>query len=269
MHAHLRWGNAQRARDLFGILRHLDRRPDVQHFAPRVPARDDAERLDRYGGAAAPCDAEFQPPGAIREMLVDLAPHERLVEQDVAAVAGVHGWARTFVRLLAVDHERQWLVVDLDGFGSVLRECACVGSNGGDPFAHVARLSNSERVAAHVRCVEPVHHRLDGFGELIAGQHVVHAGHGEGGRCVDRRDLRRRVLRRHQRDMQRAVQLDVGDVLALAGHEAPVLAHPSRLADVAKIRGGHRGLPMPSPHWGGVGHEFHGCPPDANGTAAR
>ena len=57
VHAHLVHGQAQGARDLVGELGHLDRRPHVQHLAPRVPARHHAEGLDRHRGAAPPFDA--------------------------------------------------------------------------------------------------------------------------------------------------------------------------------------------------------------------
>ena len=57
MHAHRRSSAAQRARDLVGIFRHLDRGPDVEDLAPGVPARRHAEGLDRHRRAAAPFDA--------------------------------------------------------------------------------------------------------------------------------------------------------------------------------------------------------------------
>ena len=87
MHAHAIGGNPQRARDLVGILRHLDRRPDVEHLAPRIPRCRDAKRLDRHGGIAAPGDAERQMARAFGEMFFDLAPDKGPVQQHVGAVA--------------------------------------------------------------------------------------------------------------------------------------------------------------------------------------
>ena len=106
MHAHAVERHAQGARDLVGELGHLDRGPHVQHLAPRVPARHHAEGLDRHGGAAAPLHAIGQLVRRRGEGLVDVAPHEALVEQHVGAVVGMHRRAVRPVGGLAVEQER-------------------------------------------------------------------------------------------------------------------------------------------------------------------
>ena len=108
---------------------------------------DDAEGLDRNGGAAAPGDAERQMPRALGEMLFDLAPDEGAVEQHVGAVRRMHRRAVRLQRLFGVDHEGQRLVVDLDLFGGVFGQRAAVGDHGRDPFAGIARLPDRERMA--------------------------------------------------------------------------------------------------------------------------
>ena len=124
MHAHRGGRNFQRHADLVGIARHLDRGIDVEHFAPRVPARHHAEGLDRHGRRAAPFHPQHELARAGGEILVDLAPDESLVEQHIGAVRLVHQRRPVFERLFGVEHEGQRLVVDLDGFGRVFGQRA-------------------------------------------------------------------------------------------------------------------------------------------------
>ena len=138
VHAHRRHRQLQRHRGLVGIFRHLDRGPDVEDLAPGIPARRDAESLDRHGRAAAPFHAVLERVRARGEILLDLAPDEGAVEQHVGAVRLVHQRAAG-VGLLGVEHERQRLVFDRDRFGGVLGERAAVGHHRRDPFAGVAR----------------------------------------------------------------------------------------------------------------------------------
>ena len=122
VHPHRRHRQLQRHRGLVGILRHLDRGPDVEDLAPRVPACRDAEGLDRHRRAAAPFDGVAELVRARGEILLDLAPHEGAVEQHVRAVRRMHQHAAGLVGLLAVEHERQRLVFDRDQLGRVLRQ---------------------------------------------------------------------------------------------------------------------------------------------------
>ena len=119
VHAHRRHRNFQRHRGLVGIFRHLDRGPDVEDFAPRVPACGHAEGLDRHGRAAAPFDAMLERVRARGEILLDLAPDEGAVEQHVRAMCLVHQRAAG-VGLVGIEHERQRLVFDDDRLGRVL-----------------------------------------------------------------------------------------------------------------------------------------------------
>ena len=93
-------------------------------------------------------------------MLLDLAPHEGAVEQHVGAVLGMHRRAAGRERLLAVEHERQRLVLDRDQLGGVLGERAGVGDHRRDPFARIARDLDRERMARHVRRIEAGQQRL-------------------------------------------------------------------------------------------------------------
>ena len=155
VHAHAVERHAQGARDLVGELGHLDGGPHVQHLAPRVPARHHAEGLDRHGGAAAPLHAIGELVRRGGEGLVDVAPHEALVEQHVGAVGGMHGRAVRPVGGLAVEQERQRFVVDADLLARVLGQRAAVGHHGDDPLAGIARAvrrqADSASPAAHRR----------------------------------------------------------------------------------------------------------------------
>ncbi len=234
MHAHAVGGNSQRARDLVGIFRHLDRGPDVEHVAPGIPGRHDAEGLDRNGGTAAPGDAERQMPRALGEMLFDLAPHEGAVEQHVGAVRGMHRRAVRLQRLFRVDHEGQRLIVDDDFFGGVLGQRAAVGDHGHHPFAGIARLPDRERMALDHGRIEPVHQRIGRGREFVAGQHIMHARHRQRRRGIDRDDARGRMLRGQHRHMQHALERDVGDVMAVARDETAILANPAIGRDEAE-----------------------------------
>ena len=181
---------------------------------------------------------------AFGEMLFDLAPDKGAVEQHVGAVRGMNRRAVRHQRLFRIDHERQRLVAHPDFFGGVLGQRAAVGDHGDDPFAGIAGLSDRERMALHLRRIEPVHQRIGRRGEFIAGQHIMHAGHRQRRRRIDRDDARGRMLRRQDRDMQHALERDIGDEMARAGDEAAVLADPAIGRDEAEGSGigGHFGL---------------------------
>ena len=233
MHAHRSDRDFQRDADLVGITRHLDRGIDVEHVAPGIPARHHAEGLDRHRRRAAPFHPQRQFARAGGEILLDLAPHEGLVEQHVGAVRLVHQHAARFERLFGVEHEGQGLVVDFDRFGRVLGQRTGVGHHGGNPFAGIARDVERQRPARHVRGVEPGHQRQRGRGEFAPIQHVMHARHGKRRAFVDALDARRGVRAGDHRHMLHVRQIDVGDEMALAGHEAAVLAHAAVARDVA------------------------------------
>ena len=117
---------AQRTRDLIGVFRHLDRRPDVEQFIPRVPRRDHTESLDRNRGAAPPRHPKRQLPRALREVLIDLPPDECAIEQDIRSVVGMNRRTLRPQRLLGVEDERKRVVVDDDPLGRILGERAAV-----------------------------------------------------------------------------------------------------------------------------------------------
>ena len=71
-------------------------------------------------------------------------------------------------RRFGVEHEGQGLIIDADKLSRILSARAAVGDDGGDPFAHIARGADGERVALHMGRVEPVHHGLAGRSVFLA-----------------------------------------------------------------------------------------------------
>ncbi len=138
-----------------------------------------------------------------------------------------------FQRLFGVEHEGQSLVIDLDGFGGVLRERTGVGHHGGDPFAGIARDIERQRPARHVGRIEPGHQRQRGGGKLGAVDDVMHAGKAKRRALVDFLDARGGMRAGHHGDVLHVRQFDIGDEPAFAGDEAAVLAHAAVGRDVA------------------------------------
>ena len=179
---------------------------------------------------------------AFGEILLDLAPDEGAIEQHVGAVIGVHERAAGRIGFLAVEHERQRLVIHAHQLGGVLGERARVRDHRRHPFSGIARDIDRERTPRHLRGVEARQQRLGRRGKLAAVEHVVHARHRERLGLVDRDDARGGVRTRHQRDVARARQGDIGGEAALADDEAAVLAHAAVGRDEPERRRAH-GVP--------------------------
>ena len=141
-------------------------------------------------------------------------------------------------RLLGLGHVRQRLVLDLHQLGGVLGQRARVRDHRGDPFAGIAHAVARQRPARHLRGVDADLQRIRRGAELLAGQHVMHAGHRARGIGVDRQDFRAGMRRGDQRDMLQAGQRDVGGVAAAAGDEARMLLGAALGADVAEAVAG-------------------------------
>ena len=225
VHAHRRARQRERERDLVGKARHLHRGEYVEDLAPGIPARQHAEGLDRHRRAAPPRDAQRQPMRALRKIVLDLAPDEGAIEQHIGAVLRVHQRTAASVGFLAVEHERQRLVVDPHQLGGVLGERTRIGDDRRHPFAGIPRHVDSERPPRHIGRIEARQQRRRGGGKLAAVQHVVHAGQRQRLGSLDRDDARGGMRRGHHRHVAHAWKCDVGGETALAGDEAPVLAH--------------------------------------------
>ena len=135
MDAHGIARQAQRARQLVGILGHLDRGPDVEQLIGFVPLSEHAEGLDRHRRTAAPGDPERHPLLGFAKSRLDRAPDELAVIQLVAAVFGMDQRRIIAQRQFGIDDMRRGLVFDLDQFGGILGLGAAVGDHRHHPLA--------------------------------------------------------------------------------------------------------------------------------------
>ncbi len=180
----------------------------------------------------------------LREVTLDVAPHPFLVEEDVAVVALVHAGRIRLERLLGVDDEGQRLILDFDQFGRVLGDGARVGADGSYPLAGVAGLGVRERRALHARNVDAREKRIGVLEQLLAGQHVMDAGHRQRRACVDLLDQRGGIRARNHGDVLHTGKAHVGGIASAARDEAAVFLHAALLRDVFEVP------------WG-VAHAFH------------
>ena len=72
---------------------------------------------------------------AVGEILLDLAPDEGAIEQHVGAMIRVHERAAGRIGFLAVEHERQRLVIHAHQLGGVFGERARVRNHRRHPFS--------------------------------------------------------------------------------------------------------------------------------------
>ena len=185
-------------------------------------------------------------------MFFNVAPDKSPVEQHVGAVRRVHRRAVRLQGLFRLHHKGQWLIDDADFFGGILGQCTGVGNHGDHPFAGIAGLPHRQRMALNFWRIEPVHQRIGCRRKLIAGQHIMDAGHGERRRGVDRNDTRGRMLRRQDRHMQQAFERDIRHEMAVAGDETAILADAAIGGNKTEARGigahfaSTTGLPVPA-----------------------
>lgn len=161
---------------------------------------------------------------ALGKVLLDLAPDESLVEQNIRAVSRMDWRATRLEGLFGVRDKRQRLIIDAQLFGRVLGLRARFSYDGGHPFTRIPGLTDSERIALHIRRIEAVHQGIDRGRQLLTGENVVHARHRQSSRTVDRDDAGRRMLRRQDRHVKHALKGDVGNIFATSCNETTILA---------------------------------------------
>ena len=151
-------------------------------------------------------------------------------------------------RLFRIEHRRQRLEIELDQLRRVLGGIAAVRHDDRNRLADVAdlvmgqqRLLRIDELVLHQR--RPfarqrqlrVRHRRQLADKLRPGQHKENAGRRSGARHVDRLDARMRVRAPHEHRMQHVRQFEIGNVLAAAGQEPPVLAPRHGAADEGSL----------------------------------
>jgi hypothetical protein len=209
-------------------VRHLRRGVHDELIEPAVAVRDDAAALDRRHvlarGADAPLHLDRGTRADAREIVLD-----HRLEHDVVRPLVVHARRARRNRLHHVDDRGQRFVIHLDQRRDVL------GFRAGRRDAHRDRLAD----LAHLAPGEDVLRRRAEALERRVGDDRLHAGEvvdGEdrgfvAGGSPHRADARVRDRRAHERDLQHAGEAQVGDVLAAAAEEAPVLLAAETSAD--------------------------------------
>jgi hypothetical protein len=136
-------------------------------------------------------------------------------------------------RFLAVEHDRQRVVLHLDELGGVAGEVACSRHDRCDRVADVAHLADGECVVLDVsaRRRRELEKRIRENGDLVAGERPVDAVELERLRDVDGLDPGVRVRRADEVDEAHLVPLDVVEEHALALDEPLVLLARDVLAD--------------------------------------
>ena len=192
---------------------------------PRLNSTRHAGALERRGREAV----EVQPLDphdvvGVGESSVEVAPVEHARPDDVRAGIFVED-DLVLQRLLAVEHVRQRLVVDLDQLGSVARELARTRDDRRDGVADVAHAADGERVVLDVRPGgrRKLEERIGEDRDLVARERAVDTVELERLRDVDRLDAGVRVRRAHEVDEAHLVPLDVVEEHALALDEPLVL----------------------------------------------
>jgi len=118
------------------------------------------------------------------------------------------------------------LVAHVDQVERFGRRLLVPGDDRGERIADVAHMLGRERIF-----VLADRQDAEGDGEILAGEHQVHAGMRLGARHVDGLDQRVRVRRAQKLDVQHARQHDVVGKARLAGDLGAAVDAPARLAD--------------------------------------
>ena len=222
-------------------------RADAGHLVVAVdrPLPRAAVELDEAAGALERCGrkaVEVQPLDAhdmvgVGERSVEVAPVEHSRPDGVRAGIFVED-DLVLQRLLAVEHVRHRVVVDLDQLGSVPRELAGPRDDRRDGVADVAHAADGERVVLDVRPGgrRKLEERIGEDRDLVARERSVDTVELERLRDVDRLDAGVRVRRAHEVDEPHLVPLDVVEEHALALDEPLVLLARNVLADEAGLR---------------------------------
>ena len=167
----------------------------------------------------------------MREILLHLSPYEGAVEKHVGAVLGVHHGTASRVGFLAVEHERQRFVVNLDQLCRVFGDRAAVGNHRGYPLSGIAGNIHREGAPRDFRRVETGKKRRGCSGKLTTVEHVVHATARERRGLIDVQNTCSGMRARHHGDVPGSGEKDVGSEAALAGDEATILAHAAVARD--------------------------------------
>ena len=227
----------QRAMDVRGLRRHVDRRLAGR----RVDVGDAPAALERRRMAARVEGVERHHLVGLREGAVGglLVAHLPVVDVVVGLPFLVVADDRRAVgeRLLRRGDRRQDLVVDVDQLERVACDVGALGDDRGDLLALEADLVGGEhglRVARQRR-----HPRQVVLRHQLARHHGDHARQGRGAARVDRLDPRVRDRAPQELHVEHVGQGDVIDVVPAAAEEAAILKPLHRVSEAARFDCGH------------------------------
>ncbi len=144
-------------------------------------------------------------------------------------------------RLLGVDEDREWLVVDVDQVAGVLGLIARVRHDGDDRLPDMANRLFRQQVsrARHQlgAALEARHVRLCVRREVGPREDAEHTRRGPRPQDVNRADTRVRECAAQERAVHHPAQLDVVEELTLAAQEAGVLVAQDPRPDEAALVG--------------------------------
>ena len=259
-HPNLGLGNAQEIgqRQLLDV-RPLGSNPSLEPVA-LCPHRDRAARLERRDAGAVHAkplandhvrgpDQSLDLRGVVGPVLLSGAAGQRHREDLVVRPVVVDLRGRRGERALGIEHRRQRLIVDDNGFGGVLGQIGIGGHDRGDRRAMELDLVDGEwperRVPRrHVGDEHGLRKRQHRSLEVGGRHHPHHAGHRQRGRGIDVGDSRMSVGAAHKGQVQHAGNSDVGEILAMPGHQPVVFLTAVTPADPARCGFGVR---HPSP----------------------
>jgi hypothetical protein len=230
-------------------LRGLGGHPHRQGALLPVEGRQDAAHLDRDGGVPAGLHGHLDHAVGLGEGRVDVAGAEGGTEAQVRAELLVHERAAVGQRRHRIEDRRQFLVVDDDEFGRVLRGGPAGRGDEDD------RLADVPDDAGGQGGLQPRDHPGPGEQspppgavrrEVLGGEDGHDLRRGQGGRGVDLRDAPGGDRRPHERDVRLARLGHVVDEASAPDQQRRVLAPPDAAAHVARI--GHRATsPLATP----------------------
>ena len=225
-------------------MHHLGGGPDRHRIGARIVQADDAAAFHWQCDVAVMVETPLQPARRAFENGIGIAFADGEGADQVGGEFVVDDGGAGFERFFWIEHRRQRLEIELDQLRRVLGGIAALRHDDRNRLADVAdlvmgqqRLLRIDELVLHQR--RPfarqrqlrIRHRRQLADKLRPGQHMENAGRRRGARHVDRLDARMRVRAPHQHRMQHVRQFEIGNVLAAAGQEPPVLAPRHGAAD--------------------------------------
>ncbi len=222
-------------------MRVLRRIPQCERAHAGIVFADRGARLDGVGHQAIIDDVELGDVlGRLERGIGCFGVAEAPLIDGVVRRDVVDARRALLLRSGGVGDRRQHRVIDFDLLGGVARPRQRLADHDGDRVADMAGFAigkNGMRRHFHRRAILGVDHPAADqiadlvAGELRAGEHREHAGHGGGGFGVDRFDRRVRMRRADEIGKSLARPVDVVGVMARAGDEAAIFLATHRCAD--------------------------------------